>query len=165
MRQEKAAAYLKMQEGNNTRAPFAFIRYCVTSPDACRIGQQRTVDWTPGIKALVGHVNRSVNRGIRPVSDRGRDVWQANVAVGDCEEFALTKRERLMKEGMPASALRIAVATTGSGEGHAVLVVSTADGDFVLDNRNDQILIWHQTDLTFQKIASAEDPRLWHRLA
>ncbi|WP_168990570.1 transglutaminase-like cysteine peptidase [Aureimonas flava] len=164
LRQERALPQSRMEEGINTRAPFAFIRYCVASPQACRVGKPETVEWSPSVRALVTEVNRSVNRSIRPVSDGLSDVWQANVAAGDCEEFALTKRERLLKMGLPASALRMAVATTASGEGHAVLVVSTPSGDFVLDNRLDRILLWHQTDLTFLKIASSQDPRLWRRL-
>ncbi|WP_082653549.1 transglutaminase-like cysteine peptidase [Aureimonas sp. AU22] len=165
LRQERASPHPRLQEGINTRAPFAFIRYCVASPQACRVSGRETMEWTPNVRDLVTEINRSVNRSIRPVNDKGGDIWQANVAAGDCEEFALTKRERLLKMGLPASALRMAVATTASGEGHAVLVVSTPSGDFVLDNRLDRILLWHQTDLTFLKIASSEDPRLWHRLA
>lgn len=164
LRQEGAWPQARLQEGSNTRAPFAFIRYCVASPYACRVGEVRTVEWTPEVRALVAQVNASVNRSIRPVNDRGTDTWQANVAAGDCEEFALTKRERLLKLGLPASALRMAVASTAEGEGHAVLVVSTPSGDFVLDNRLDRIALWHDTDLTFHKIASSQDPRLWHRL-
>ena len=164
LRPDRAAAYHKIQDGANTRAPFAFIRYCVASPASCRVGTPRVVSWSD-VQGTVTRVNRGVNRSIRPVNDRNGDVWQANVAAGDCEEFALTKREQLLKAGLPASALRMAVASTPSGEGHAVLVVATAEGDFVLDNRLDRIALWHETDLTFHKIASAEDPRLWHRLA
>lgn len=165
LRQDHLVPQARLQEGLNTRAPFAFIRYCVASPEACRVGGSGNLEWTSEMQALVARINTSVNRTIRPVNDRAGDVWQANVAAGDCEEFALTKRERLLKMGLPASALRMAVATTASGEGHAVLVVSTPSGDFVLDNRLDRILLWHQTDLTFLKIASSADPRLWHRLA
>lgn len=165
LRQEWSTPQAKMHEGIHTRAPFAFIRYCVASPTACRTSEAKMLEWTADVRALVGRVNRSVNRSIRPVNDGSRDIWQANVASGDCEEFALTKREQLLKLGLPASALRMAVATTASGEGHAVLVVSTPSGDFVLDNRLDRVVLWHQTDLTFLKIASAEDPRLWLRLA
>lgn len=165
LRQDRFEAYNSMQAGANTRAPFAFIRYCVASPHACRTSEARTLAWTPEDRRLVSEVNIRVNRSIRPQNDQGRDRWNANVTVGDCEEFALTKRERLIKAGLPASALRMAVATTRSGEGHAVLVVSTHAGDFILDNRSDRIALWHETDLTFLKIASPEDPRLWNRLA
>ncbi|KQT80939.1 hypothetical protein ASG54_05645 [Aureimonas sp. Leaf460] len=156
-------SYKPMREGASVLAPFSFIRYCVSSPEACPVGDGRTLDWSESTKALVSSVNRQVNRRIRPVNERG-DTWSANVASGDCEDFALTKRQALLEAGLPSSALRIAVATTSTGEGHAVLVVKTEAGDFVLDNRIGRVLPWHQTDLRFIKITSAENPRLWRRL-
>ena len=163
MARHGVASYKQMHEGPNTLAPFAFIRYCVNTPAACRPSQAEKLDWSWRNKAIVVRVNRWVNRSIRPINDQG-DSWDANVRSGDCEDFALTKRLALLKAGLPASALRIAVATTASGEGHAVLVVKTNAGDFVLDNRSNRMLMWHQTDLTFIKIASAENPRLWRQL-
>lgn len=152
-----------LREGNNTLAPFAFIRYCVSNPNACRPSGTGSVDWSNDTKSLVVAVNQRVNRSIRPVNDK-QDEWRSGVKAGDCEDFALTKRESLLKAGIPASALRIAVARTAEGEGHAVLIVKTSEGDFVLDNRTNQMLAWHKTDLTFIKIATAEDPRLWRWL-
>lgn len=160
-----APRFLSMREGTPTMAPFAFIRYCVANPAACRASEQRIIAWTPQNRALVAAVNYRVNRSIVPMNDAGEDVWQANVVAGDCEDFVLTKRQALLEAGLPASALRIAVATTASGEGHAVLVVKTSAGDFVLDNRFNRMLAWHNTDLHFIKIASAENPRLWRYLS
>jgi predicted transglutaminase-like cysteine proteinase len=72
---------------------------------------------------------------IRPAGEAGdRDRWEADVAAGDCEDYALTKRRKLIALGWSARALRIAVARTASVEGHAVLVVATSQGDLVLDN-------------------------------
>lgn len=156
-------SFKTMREGSKTLAPFPFIRYCVSNPPACEAGGNPAIDWSPDTKSLVVSVNRQVNGSIRPVRDR-QEEWNANVRAGDCEDFALTKRIALMKAGLPASALRMAVAVTASGEGHAVLVVKTNSGDFVLDNRTNRMLIWNETDLTFLKIASAENPRLWRRL-
>jgi predicted transglutaminase-like cysteine proteinase len=98
---------------------------------------------------------------MRPVYDKGDDTGSAGGGAGDCEDFALTKRRKLIQQGIPASALRIAVAMTPSGEGHAVLLVRTRAGDFVLDNRTNRMLKWNQTDLSWVKIASAENPMIW----
>lgn len=160
---EEPVTHKVMREGGHIRAPFAFIRYCVASPGACEGGAGGPLDWSAATKAALVEVNRRINRSIRPVHDRG-DTWRSDVKAGDCEDFALTKRHALLKAGFSSSALRMAVARTPSGEGHAVLVVKTTEGDFVLDNRTDRLLAWHQTDLTFVKIASAQDPRLWRRL-
>jgi predicted transglutaminase-like cysteine proteinase len=68
------------------------------------------------------------------------DYWEPADKTGDCEDIALTKRQRLVALGWPADSLRIAVAISEKGELHAVLtvdVVSTkgAPGTYVLDNR------------------------------
>jgi predicted transglutaminase-like cysteine proteinase len=52
---------------------------------------------------------------------------------GDCEDFALTKAQKLLDKGYPASAIKIEVGKTKQGEGHAWLVVQTTGGDIALD--------------------------------
>ena len=37
------------------------------------------------------------------------------------------------------------------GEGHAVMMVRTDRGDFILDNKPNGVLPWHQTGYTFIK--------------
>ena len=53
---------------------------------------------------------------------------------GDCEDYALEKRRRLIEAGVSAEALSMAVVVTRRGERHAVLVVAFESGDVVLDN-------------------------------
>ena len=53
---------------------------------------------------------------------------------GDCEDYALEKRRRLIEAGVSAEALSMAVVVTRRGERHAVLVVAFETGDVVLDN-------------------------------
>ncbi|RYG94519.1 MAG: hypothetical protein EON58_16080 [Alphaproteobacteria bacterium] len=50
---------------------------------------------------------------------------------------------------------------TPSGEGHAVLVVKTTDGDLVLDNHYNKITPFNRTSLDWLKIQSGDNPRLW----
>ena len=156
----------RIREGGSVMAPFAMIQFCVRSPGDCRRSDgHASIAWSLAVWQLIARTNTHVNRTIRPVHDAaGADVWSVGVVRGDCEDFALTKRRTLMRAGLPASALRMAVATTPSGEGHAVLVVTTSRGDFVLDNRTDLIVSWRSTDLDWIKIASAQDPRLWRRV-
>ncbi|MBC8129220.1 MAG: transglutaminase-like cysteine peptidase [Rhizobiaceae bacterium] len=152
-----------LREGIHALAPFAFIRFCVENPEDCRPGQSDVARWDGATKALVSETNAHVNRRIRPVNDR-RETWSVDVVRGDCEDFALTKRRELIRAGLPASALRLAVGKTRSGEGHAILLVKTNAGDFVLDNRTSKVLPWHSADLTFEKVSSAENPQLWRRI-
>jgi predicted transglutaminase-like cysteine proteinase len=89
--------------------------------------------------AELQQVNTYVNGVITEVSDMenyGRaDVWRIPTnGKGDCEDFALMKRQILLQRGWPASALTILVGTNAQGEAHAVLNVKTSQGDYILDN-------------------------------
>ena len=151
-----------------TLAPFAYVKFCIDNPDQCnRTGGSSMVYLTPAKRAQMDAVNRRVNRQIRPVNDAGGldgDVWQIGTSSGDCEEFALAKRQMLLSLGWPARALRIAVARTYAGEGHAVLVVKTNAGDLVLDNRTGLVKPWKSAGLRWVKIQSQENPRLWYSM-
>jgi predicted transglutaminase-like cysteine proteinase len=50
-------------------------------------------------------------------------------------------------------------------EGHAVLTVATSEGDFVLDNRRNEIRRWNDLDYSYLKRQSQRDPRNWVSLA
>lgn len=93
-------------------------------------------------------VNRSINRAIRPMTDRAafgvEEYWQRPLvasdrgARGDCEDFALEKRARLLALGWSPEMLAMAVAVAPRIGLHATLVVQTDRGDFVLDNLHDE---------------------------
>ncbi|WP_262297757.1 transglutaminase-like cysteine peptidase [Microvirga sesbaniae] len=112
------------------------------------------VTLTPERMSELRQINSHVNSTIVEVSDMdqyGReDVWTLPTSGrGDCEDFALLKRKLLLQRGWPTSALSISVGTTSSGEPHAVLVVTTASGEYVLDNLTSSILPPAQTGHTF----------------
>ncbi|MFB9950276.1 transglutaminase-like cysteine peptidase [Rhizobium puerariae] len=146
-----------------TLAPFAFVRFCRDNLQDCAATKGETlVELDASRRAELARINASVNRAIRPVNDKGdADVWRVDVSAGDCEDYALTKRRHLIAAGWPAGSLRIAVAKTSAGEGHAVLVVKTSQGDLVLDNRSNSIRTWNRTDLIWLKIQSPDNPRIW----
>lgn len=147
-----------------TLAPFAFVRFCKDNSGSCDAGRgDAEVTLTTTLRAELLRINSTVNRTIiaRNDDDDG-DVWAQDVTAGDCEDFALTKRHQLIKAGWPTRSLRIAVAKTRTGEGHAVLVVRTSEGDLVLDNRTSAVRAWNQTDLKWIKIQSGDNPRLWY---
>lgn len=52
---------------------------------------------------------------------------------GDCEDFALTKAQKLLDKGYPASGMHIETGITAGGIGHAWLVVHTDHGYYGLD--------------------------------
>lgn len=155
-----------LSTGRPGMAPFAFVRFCVANANDCTASDgEDTIVMTPERVAQLKSINGAVNRAITPQYDQvSLDRWQADVTAGDCEDYALTKRRRLISAGFAPAALRIAVARTWSGEGHAVLVVRTDRGDVVLDNRFDQIKRWNATDMRILKIQSGANPRLWFEL-
>jgi predicted transglutaminase-like cysteine proteinase len=153
-------------EGERTMAPFASVVFCMQQPDQCKDnGGEEIVALDSSHKAELLNVNASVNHAIRPVNDApGTDVWSVDVAQGDCEDYALTKRKHLLALGWSSKALRIAVARTPSGEGHAVLIARTSEGDLVLDNRTSRIKDWRSTDLTWVMFQSEHGSQQWVRL-
>ena len=162
-----APAISYISEKRRTSAPFAHVMFCAQNPGECAAGGGASeIFLSPFADKQLRAVNASVNRSIRPVNDRPDqgDVWQVNVKSGDCEDFALTKRDRLIAMGWSAKALRIAVTKTPAGEGHAVLVVKTDQGDLVLDNRSNAIKGWRDTDLRWLMIQSGDNPRVWYQL-
>jgi predicted transglutaminase-like cysteine proteinase len=154
---------MRIVEGDRKLAPFASVVFCMQQPDQCKdTGGGEIVELDAAHRAQLIGVNRSVNRSIRPVNDpTGSDVWSVDVTEGDCEDYALTKRGHLIALGWSSRALRIAVARTSSGEGHAVLIAKTSDGDLVLDNRTGRIKDWRSTDLHWVMFQSARSPQQW----
>ncbi|WFS25191.1 transglutaminase-like cysteine peptidase [Rhizobium rhododendri] len=156
-------AITRIVEGERTLAPFASVVFCVQQPDQCKdTGGADVVMLDEAHRRELTDVNSAVNRSIRPVNDPpGTDIWSVDVAQGDCEDFALTKRKHLLALGWSSRALRIAVARTPSGEGHAVLIANTSEGDLVLDNRTGRIKDWLSTDLHWVMFQSEQGPQRW----
>lgn len=160
-----------LHEGAPALAPMGHVMFCVHNPQECRkpaLLRVARVELTDERMVELRRVNDAVNAAIRPRYDRSGpgiiDQWNLAPAAGDCEDYAITKRHRLIEKGWPASTLRLAVGYTAGGEGHAVLVVKTKSGDLVLDNRTDGIRQWHATDIRWVSIQSGADPRFWRSI-
>jgi predicted transglutaminase-like cysteine proteinase len=76
----------------------------------------------------------------------------------------LLKRQRLMQAGWPASALLVTVVMDEKNEGHAVLTARTAHGDFILDNKTDEVKLWSKTGYRFVMRQSYLNARIWMSL-
>lgn len=87
------------------------------------------------------------------------DFWEAAAGQGDCEDFALAKRAKLIAQGADPKHLRLATCWTEAGDYHAVLIVTTTEGDYVLDNR-------HQFPMPKQDLAyrwdKIQEGATWH---
>jgi predicted transglutaminase-like cysteine proteinase len=89
------------------------------------------------------------------------EYWTLPTDAGDCEDYLLLKKHYLEGLGFPSEALLITVVLDEKSQGHAVLTVTTDKGDFVLDNRRNDVMRWSDTGYTYLKRQSAEDPRQW----
>ena len=150
-----------------TLPSFGFVSFCERHPKECRQGslEEARLELTPERLDELDHVNRSVNRLIEPATDHEiyglAEYWAIPMNRGDCEDYALLKRQVLMMRGWPASALLMTVVRDEKGEGHAILTARTAKGDFILDNKVDDLKPWHATGYTYIMRQSYIDPKVW----
>jgi predicted transglutaminase-like cysteine proteinase len=138
-------------------------QFCASYGSQCRVETTDRVPLTDDLLAMLQQVNSRFNSSIRAVADRpGQDRWSLNPSSGDCEDFALSKRAALIRSGVPAGVLRIAVTKTRRGEPHAVLVVKTSGGDYVLDNLRERIITLGGSGYRVQ-FMSSQNPRVFTR--
>lgn len=150
--------------------PYGFVEFCQRLSSECRQGppEEQRFSATPERLIELDTINRTANREIAPATDLEiygqAEFWTIPTARGDCEDYALLKRKRLMARGWPASALLMTVVRDDKGEGHAVLTARTVQGDFILDNKVDEIKAWHRTRYEFIMRQSYLHPMVWMSL-
>jgi predicted transglutaminase-like cysteine proteinase len=150
--------------------PYGFVQFCEAFPAECappRVEQHRFRP-TPEQLSELDEVNRAVNRTIQPATDLElygvSERWTLPTGRGDCEDYALLKQHILLGRGWPSSALLMTVVRDEQGEGHAVLTARTAQGDFILDNKVEEVKIWHRTPYEFVMRQSYLNPKVWMAL-
>jgi predicted transglutaminase-like cysteine proteinase len=155
-----------MPDKGRTLAPFAHVAFCLKSPAECRERRgDALLAMTDGNRAMLDSVNSAINNAIIPREDPARaGTWHVNPPAGDCNDYAVSKRNALIDSGLSTRAVRLAIAMTPQGIGHTVVVVRTTEGDMVLDNRTYEIKRWDRTDLAWLKVESSADPQKWERL-
>jgi predicted transglutaminase-like cysteine proteinase len=122
---------------------------------------------------LVRRINSEVNGIIRQDTDQDiyhvADYWVApglgHGARGDCEDIALEKRRQLIAAGIPAEVMSIAIVKTRQDEDHAVLIVATRNGDYVLDSLAYDIRPWRKAAYTWISRQAPGDGLGWVSLA
>ncbi len=141
-------------------------------PDECSgsTRDETRFELTPVRLLELDRINRMINRDIQPATDMElfgvEEYWTYPDArkKGDCEDYVLLKRKILLEQGWPQSALLITVVRDDRRDGHALLTVRTAQGDFVLDNKSDEIKPWHRSGYDFVMRQSYLNPRVWMSL-
>lgn len=123
-------------------------RECIRRAAVLDAATARAAEATDPFEALK-LANRTVNHSIRYVPDEkskyGVDEWASPVETiaagqGDCEDYAILKMGMLLKAGVPAEAMAIAVVKLKDVDAyHAVLIVAGREADWVLDLDGDEI--------------------------
>jgi predicted transglutaminase-like cysteine proteinase len=169
--EQKADRSLHATEYGETLPPIGYVNFCAANASDCAsysAGERvssNLMGMTPDRWNTLYQINTYVNGKIKPVSDQQlygqAEVWTYPTTAGDCEDFVLLKKRALEKLGVPAKNLQITVVLDEHSEGHAVLTVATEEGDYILDNRRNDILLWNDTNYTFLKRQSAQNPKHW----
>jgi predicted transglutaminase-like cysteine proteinase len=157
-----------LQTGALSSTPRGWVQFCDDNPQECR-------DATPHAKEIkldranykiIETINADVNTTIKQVSDQEQygvsEYWAFPTSgMGDCEDFVLEKKRRLIQAGFSKSALLITIVRDLKGEGHAILTIKTDKGDVILDNQVKKPVFWYQTGYQFIKRQAEENPNHW----
>lgn len=147
----------------------AFQEYCNREPVACMqtgSNQRLTLDQQTWEK--VNFINKYVNHSIVGKTDKQiygvNDYWKLPATEGDCEDMVLLKQKFLKDNGIDVSNSLITVVTDENKEGHAVLTLRTDRGDFILDNKTDEIKLWSTVPYKFFARQSYRDYKLFLKI-
>ncbi len=154
--------------GETAKPPIGWIEFCIEYEPECKTKPTQPRDVVLATQAWkdLERVNLFVNTHVKPMTDMEHwgvvERWNfPDDGYGDCEDYVLQKRRLLMAAGWPREALLITVVRDKRGDGHAILTVKTDKGEFILDNQNDQILLWSDTGYRFVKRQSQSDQNVW----
>ena len=152
----------------NAKPPNGWAEFCAHYRSDCELnpGVPRGITLTPKTWKEFVRVNRWVNQHITPITDmrhwgRINKWYYAEDGRGDCKAYVLVKRKKLMAAGLPSEALLVTIVWSRQTGGHAVLIVRTDLGDYVLDNLSPKIMLWSKTGYDFIKRQSQSDPNAW----
>jgi predicted transglutaminase-like cysteine proteinase len=141
----------------------AWVDFCRRYASECRVdtNEPEQIELTQKNWKTIISTNVRTNRDIEPVTDMDHwgqvDRWDmAEDGKGDCEEYVLVKRKKLVEAGFPRRALLVTVVIDDENQGHAVLMVRTDRGDFILDNKRNAVLPWQQTGYIYVKRESQQ---------
>lgn len=173
--QQLPCLHLDLPVAQVVSPPSAYVEFCQENPGECDLGgpvSELRAD--AETKMRLDTVNRAVNHEIRFMPDTDcsgeEEHWAYPVhGHGDCEDFALEKRRRLVAIGLPRAAFTMAIVHHRARLfSHAVLLAETDNGTLVLDNMNSDIVCWNRIPFNFEMRERTDgrwtrfDQRTWH---
>lgn len=170
--QPRVLPFSRIEFDTPTLAPVSHTVFCLKYRDECKIDQTVSTDSRVALTserwAELERINAAVNRAIIPQPNTkglAGEVWLISPRAGECHDYAVTKRHKLLALGWPAQDLLLSEVVTTWGEHHLVLVIRTNEGDFVADNLSANIRIWSRTPYQWVRIQSPGNPLIWSTLA
>ncbi|MCP4071928.1 MAG: transglutaminase-like cysteine peptidase [Hyphomicrobiales bacterium] len=164
------SAISHMRTMGRTSQPIGHFEYCKSYVRDCSIKSAfiTPMKLTRNRWSEMVAINSHSNQSVGPVTDlefyQREEFWAYPKNYGDCEDYVLLKRKLLMDKGWPASSLLITVVTLPNGDGHAVLTVRTDRADYALDNLNNKILPWNNTEYRYLKRQSSRHSGRWESI-
>ena len=157
----------EMSTGNFVPAPPAWFALLRQHPELDpQHAPLEKMPLTAAHAALLMKVNKEINGRVRYRRDAGKDVWEIGGREGDCEDIAIRKLSVLIQDhGLPRGALTLSACRIERGQGHAVLLVHSDRGVYVMDNLTPRVAPWKS--LPYRWIAREEPGapfRLWRSL-
>lgn len=170
--QAQKPTLLSIQWSVKTTGPYGHAALCDKTPESCdhiRGNDIKTIITSPDDLAAMERINREVDTQITPMLDRdatpSSEEWRDDPTDrGDCEDSALLKIKRLLKEYKIACS--IAVVKDENKEGHAVGICAAGDGYYhVLDIKTPGVIkIHYQTPYEWIMVNDPRNPRRWHKV-
>jgi predicted transglutaminase-like cysteine proteinase len=156
-----------IEKNGGARPVAAWVDFCRRHPTECAVdtSEAATITMTSEVWRTILSVNRRTNARIKPKTDVEHwgvvDRWDfPDDGYGDCEDYQLLKRKLLAERGFSRRAMRMTVVIDDLGEGHAVLMIRTDRGDYILDNKTSAVLPWRDTGYTYVK-REGQDSTAW----
>lgn len=158
-----------------TPPPAQYVEFCARHPGDCRLTGPPQIRLTKERRRVLNEVNRTVNDTTRFVPDIewiGREEhWSYPLrGCGDCEDYALEKRRRLVERSFASAALTLAIVHHRTRLfPHAVLLAATSEGTLVLDSLTDAVRCWTKVPYDFESRERPDgrwtrfDQRAWER--
>lgn len=143
--------------------PMAWTVFASRYPDSVgAAGLTDPLPWSMDLSRELAQVNDEANAIPPDTRPQGLDdTWDVRPAVADCNDYAVTKRDALLRRGHPASVLLLAEVIMPGGKHHLVLIVRTSRDDVVLDSLTPALMSRQDVKYKFLRVQSPADPNAW----
>lgn len=150
--------------------PMQHTFFCMKYPSECKSRTEVKAPALPKAQRIreLQQVNASVNQAISSVQLQPSPLkqWTIFPRMGDCGDYAVTKRHVLLSRGWPSSRLLLAeVVLKRTGVHHLVLIAKSENEDFVLDNLRSEVSPLNSIfrDYHLIRIEASDNPEFWIR--